>query len=61
MPEFHLFPRLKKVGEVISHFVLGPHLFSPVSDHEFNHGAAPMLDRELYDKQPVPSVDGKDL
>lgn len=44
----NLFPTIKRAGEFISHFILGPHLFSPVSEHTFeNRGGGPMLDREL--------------
>lgn len=48
-----IFPRLDRVIRLGKHVVRfltpGVRLFSPVSDHEFNHGAAATLDHELYD------------
>lgn len=46
-PKFDLFPRITKVCRAVSRLALGPHLFSPVSDHEFRHP----LD-EIFDKPP---------
>lgn len=40
-PKFDLFPRIAHVGRAIGRFVLGPHLFSSVSDHEFRHPLDP--------------------
>lgn len=49
MPQFDLFPRLKRVGEVVVRFLS----FNPAEapDYMSNHyrGGAAMLDRELYD------------
>lgn len=51
-PKFHLFevPRpIKAVGRWLGHAILGPHLFSPISDHEFRHDPHP-FDAELYNQ-----------
>lgn len=62
MPEFHLFPRLERIARAIGNLFC-MHQLSEVSKHKFeaNHGAAPMIDRELYDKQPVCDISGLDL
>lgn len=46
----HFPERLCRVGRAISHFVLGPHLLSPISDHHFeNTGGGPALDRAMLE------------
>lgn len=45
MPNFDLFPRITRVCKALNRLVLGPHLFSEVSDHKFDHP----FDHELYD------------
>lgn len=62
-PKIELFPRLRKAGEFISHFVLGPHLFSEVSDHKFGHD--PLLSPDVpvrdWARGSAPDISGKDL
>lgn len=64
-PEFHPIQTpswLRRTGRFINHLVLGPHLFSPVSDHKFeNTGGGPMLDRKLYLVRECPDIEGRDL
>lgn len=53
-PKLDVWQRVKHVGRSVSRLVLGPRLFSPISEHQFKHpeientGGGPMIDRELY-------------
>lgn len=44
----HIPERLCRVGRFFNRLVLGPHLLSPISDHEFVHPLDDVFDTPVY-------------
>lgn len=53
MPEVHIFPRLERIGHFVSRLVSFLPECAPDYMSNHNRGAAPMLDRELYDDKNI--------
>lgn len=51
-PEIHIFPRLERVGRFMGRLFSFLPVEAPDYMSEHNRGAAPALDRALYDQQP---------
>ena len=57
MPEFHLFPRIERVIEVVGKVLMLGHVTEPcLSEH--NRGASVMLDEALDNQPELPFEEG---